>query len=127
MQVLVVDDDPLVRATHERWLASLGIRVYGVSTFKEAIDHIVIKKPDYVLTDYQLPGEEIVRFLDLLPQDLEVIVVSGRSQSGIRKQLSAYGNVKAILEKPISKSQLRDLLFSVEDGVIGNLLARKIA
>lgn len=127
MQVLVVDDDPLVRATHERWLASLGIRVYGVSTFKEAIDHIVIKKPDYVLTDYQLPGEEIVRFLDLLPQDLEVIVVSGRNQSSIRKQLSAYGNVKAILEKPISKSQLRDLLFSVEDGVIGNLLARKIA
>lgn len=109
-QVLVIDDDCLVRSTHERWLSSIGTRAYGVSTFRDALDHLAIKKPDYILTDFQLPGEEIERFLELLPSDIEVIVVSGRSESYIRDKLVKYHGVIAVLEKPINKTQLRDLI-----------------
>jgi len=128
LQVLVIDDDPLVRATHERWLASLGLRVYGVASFKEALDHITIKKPDVVITDMMLPGEIITRFLELVPDNIDVFVISGRNRSKVESELREYSSVvKAVLEKPVSKAQLRDLIYANSSRMDGIAPRLKVA
>jgi len=126
LQVLVVDDDPLVRATHERWLVSIGCRVYGVAGFREALHHISLKEPEIIITDMSIPGEEIGRFLELVPENIDIFVISGRKRSKVQSELCDFQNVKAVLEKPVSKAQLKDLILS-HSTASQNLLKLKVA
>ncbi len=125
-QILVIDDDPMVRATHERWLSSLGLRVYGVQTFREALNIMKIKKPNIVITDMMIPGDPINRFLDLVPDDVDVFVVSGRSKIKVGIELKGYKNVKVILEKPLDKKILSELIVK-NSSEVNNIARLKVA
>lgn len=110
LRVLVVDDDQLVRCTHERWLAGLGLRAHGAETFRDAVNYLSISKPDLIITDYNVPGDEFSRFMQLVPEDVPVVLVSGRASSGLEAETRNYPNIISVLEKPLSKAKLKDML-----------------
>lgn len=91
--LLVVDDQPVVIATLQRFFSSLGCEVKGVCSAEEALEALAQDKFDLVLLDHLLPGQ---RGLDVLPElrrrsGLPVIVMSGHYDAEFRKEALARG------------------------------------
>lgn len=61
--ILVVDDNPDDLFLIRRDLLALGHRVVGVSTAREALDHIGRGHPDVLMTDVGLPGMDGIELL----------------------------------------------------------------
>ncbi len=79
--VLVVEDDPLVRATGMDLFTELGLRVYGAYNGAEAL-RILKEKPHIrlVLADVRMPGmdgTDLAREIARLRPDVRVVLTSG--------------------------------------------------
>ena len=61
--VLVVDDEPGARKIVERILNSHGARVLQAATAQEAYAQIELDKPNVVISDIMMPGEDGISFL----------------------------------------------------------------
>lgn len=81
--VLVLDDEPLVRRTMNRFLASYGYAAVEAATFEEAIDVLRTTKVFAVILDVRLPGRhtglDVIAPLRERPEfaDIPVIVMTG--------------------------------------------------
>ena len=78
--VLLVDDEPLVRASTADMLAELGYAVEEAESGAEALDRIAKRTPDIVVTDHLMPGlsgTELAAALRLTRPGLPVLIVSG--------------------------------------------------
>lgn len=79
--VLVVEDDPLVRATGMEMFADLGLRVYGAYSGAEAL--LMLKtKPQIglVFADVRMPGMDgpaLAREIAHRYSDVKVVLTSG--------------------------------------------------
>ena len=81
LAVLVVEDDPLVRATGVDLFNELGLRAYGAYNAAEAL-RILKDKPQIrlVLADVRMPGmdgTELAREIARLRPDVKVVLTSG--------------------------------------------------
>ncbi|HEY0411743.1 MAG TPA: PAS domain S-box protein [Allosphingosinicella sp.] len=79
-RVLLVDDEPLVRASTADMLAELGYEVIEAESGAEALDLVRARAPDLVITDHLMPGlsgTELARLLAVEAPDLPVLIVSG--------------------------------------------------
>lgn len=79
--VLVVEDDPLVRATGVDLFAELGLRVYGAYNGAEAL-RILAETPHIrlVLADVRMPGmngTDLARAIVRVRPDVKVVLTSG--------------------------------------------------
>ena len=79
--VLVVEDDPLVRASGIDMFADLGLRVYGAYSGAQAL-HLLREKPHIrlVFTDVCMPGMDgasLAREIARLHPDVKVVLTSG--------------------------------------------------
>ncbi|MBN1912519.1 MAG: diguanylate cyclase [Pirellulales bacterium] len=54
--VLLVDDDPSMRRLLSRWLQEAGYHVRQASDGQEALDEIDLDCPDFLVTDWEMPG-----------------------------------------------------------------------
>jgi len=112
VEILVVDDEPMVRELTREMLSQRGAAVYIASSGKEALD-ILNKGPvDIVLTDIGMPGmsgwdlaSEIRR------QGLQVtlLFMSGYLDVEGDARLREYG-VSGVLKKPFQTEQLIELI-----------------
>lgn len=62
--VLVVDDEPLVRRILERWLAEFGYQCRLASDAAVALHELNAKAPDLVICDVNLPGMDGLQLLE---------------------------------------------------------------
>jgi CheY-like chemotaxis protein len=112
--VLIVDDNEDLIALFRRYLRDQPFRVYGAASYDQARQAIIKHQPDAVILDIMLPrrdGWELLRTLrdsDLLPQP-KVIVCSIINDPELSTSLGA----DAFLNKPVSKRQLIETLYSV--------------
>jgi DNA-binding response OmpR family regulator len=93
-RVLVVDDDPGIRATLEEFLALKSYEVRGTADGAAAIREIVQTSPDVVLLDINLPGLNGVEALPTIravAPNAMVIMVSGSTDVELSKRTLAYG------------------------------------
>jgi len=79
--VLVVEDDPLVRATGVDLFAELGLRAYGAYNGAEAL-RLLRDKPQIrlVLADVRMPGmdgPQLAQEIARLHPDVRVVLTSG--------------------------------------------------
>lgn len=119
MQVLLVDDSPLMRRYVSRTLEMTGIDVaiHEAENGKQAIERAVNIRPNVIITDLNMPemsGEELVLHVRNSPdlKDTPVLVLSA-DRSALRPlELSKAGAV-AYLTKPVSPETLRETLMNI--------------
>ncbi len=107
-RVLVVDDDPEIRALLEEFLVRCGYRVSTASDGAEAIRAITATAPEIVLLDIDMPmlrGVEALPAIRGLAPETTVIMVSGTTDAALAKQALAYGAFDYV-SKPIDLAYL---------------------
>ncbi len=109
MTVLVVEDEPAVRAVVVRSLERGGFRVLQASDAAVALQVVDREgRPDLVLTDLMMPGiggAELARRLKARWPDLPVMFMSGYSAEDLRRE-GAVANEGVTIQKPFKPDTL---------------------
>jgi CheY-like chemotaxis protein len=108
-QILVVDDDAMVRTVARRLLESFGLTVDDVSGGRAAIDRVSAKPAAYdaVLLDLTMPeisGPEVLARVREIRPDLPVVVMSGYHEDEASKTLGA--KISGFVQKPFTPGDL---------------------
>jgi CheY-like chemotaxis protein len=120
--VLIVDDDPGLRETLGRMVASVGYGVDCVADAHAAIASVGEHRPDIIITDIYMPagdGFELLNWLRNHGMVIPVIAMSGSSSgTGEYDQLSLAQHLgaAAIIDKPFRQSKLVETI----DRVLAN-------
>jgi PAS domain S-box-containing protein len=107
VRILVVDDDPDVRAFLEAALEGLG---YAVSQAEDGVSGLTMVdevSPDLLLLDYAMPqmnGADVARAVRRSHPHLPIIFVTGYAESGQLE--AALGGEVPLLRKPFTVAQL---------------------
>jgi PAS domain S-box-containing protein len=107
--VLLVEDEPAVRAIAARSLERGGFRVLQASGGADALELMAGQgQPDLVLTDLMMPGiggAELARRLRERWPALPILFMSGYSLEDLRLQ-GALGSERVIVQKPFTPDSL---------------------
>lgn len=119
-RVMVVEDQGLVRAFFERWLAELPRFVLAGSarSGEEALLHVERERPDIALVDLQLPGMDGLEFVRVARQvrpQLRALVVSSLTDPLALTRVRESG-AEGYVEKDATPEQLAEALNAVADG-----------
>ncbi len=106
VRVLVVDDSATTRAYMAQRLSEAGLEVVGVAADPFAArEQILLKKPDVLTLDLDMPRMDVLTFLDRLMTHfpMPVVVVSGLTAARSEMALKALelGAVD-VMDKPVS-------------------------
>lgn len=116
MEVLVVDDDALMRGLLAEWLGEAGYRVREAENGTKALQMLRIRPAGLLISDMDMPGRDGAQTIDearrMLP-GLAVIAISGGARDGQNWATKALklGAAKA-LAKPFER---RELLAAVKE------------
>lgn len=110
-EILVVDDEHLLRSTLRHTLEAAGHVVREAANGIEAIDAITRQRPALVIMDILMPEKEgIETILDIRRQfgDIKIIAMSGGGRVGDTAFLTVAEKLGAdrIIAKPFSRDQL---------------------
>jgi signal transduction histidine kinase len=107
--VLVVEDDPAVRATASAMLADLGYRTIEADTGRLALECVARGGVDLVFSDVILPegmsGVDLAREVEKIAPDLPVLLTSGYTAQ--RLNLSPGARLR-VLGKPYDEARLSE-------------------
>jgi len=121
--VLVVDDDPGVRAVASRMLERLGCTVLQAANGQTAIElfQINCEMIALVLLDLMMPklsGEQVLSELQRVKPDVRVVVMSGYTRHEAAQRFSAF-TPTGFLQKPFTPGELRSAVqgaIALQDG-----------
>ena len=113
LQVLLVEDNALANAALCGVLESWGCTVRACSDAQQACTAVQHIRPDFVICDYRLPGEQngialIAQLRALAGQMLPACLISGDMDEDFRRQAAAADLL--VLRKPIKPASLRSVL-----------------
>lgn len=117
IDVLVVDDDPLMRGLLAEWLSEAGYRVRQAESGATALQMLHNQPAGLLITDMDMPGRDGAQTLDearrLLP-GLPVIAISGGARDARQNWVATALKLGAAktLAKPFERL---DLLAVVEE------------
>lgn len=114
-QILVIDDDPEMRAMLEQTLRAAGHEVQLAADGKSGIELNRAKPVNLVVTDLYMPGKEGVETIMELHRDFpELAIIAMSGKHGASSLLAATRKLGAArtLEKPF---QPHELLTAVEE------------
>jgi PAS domain S-box-containing protein len=119
--ILLVEDDPLVRAHTEKQLASFGYRVHAVEKASKAIELIDGGlKPDLLLTDIVMPGgmngRQLAGELRRRQAGLKVLFTSGYTQGALDQGERMPG--ANFLGKPFRRAELAAKIRELLDEIL---------
>ena len=108
--MLAADDDADARTLVSETLESRGAKVVAVDSADEALVALKTIRPDVVITDYTLPGEDGFALADILrgapaTKHVPLILVSGRDFVG-EAHTRALRLFDRVLLKPVLPDQL---------------------
>jgi len=126
-RILIVEDDPPVRALIRAILSLGGHSVTSAETGEEALTHIGSNPFDLVLLDLMLPemsGYEVLEKMNDLPggNDLKVVVVSALDEEDGRGVHEAMLGVLDHITKPFGSREIED---AVHDALAGDVEERR--
>jgi DNA-binding NtrC family response regulator len=106
--VLVVDDEAVVRDGVTRVLASEGLRVAATDTGRSALEHPALASCRLVLCDLMLPdlpGLEVLKALRSARPELAVVLITGYATAeNVTRALQA--GATGFLPKPFDEAEL---------------------
>ncbi len=117
VDVLVIDDDPIMRELMADWLEAAGYRVRQAGDCGAALAEFKRQAPALVITDMFMPGAcgaEAIARLKAAQPGVALIAVSGYFNSGQRLSAEAALSAGAdrALPKPVKR---RDLIQAVAE------------
>ncbi len=119
--MLVVDDEPGVRALARRFLESDGYAVIEAGHGQEALDIMASKvEVDFLVADLDMPvmrGEEMAKTVRALRPDLRVLYVTACSEQ-LFKDRPELIDGEAFLDKPFTKRGLLEAVSLLKSGFI---------
>jgi DNA-binding NarL/FixJ family response regulator len=120
IRVMIVEDQGMVRAFFERWLAGLPrfALVASAGSGEAALARVEEARPDVVLVDYQLPGMDGLEFVQAARQvrpQLRALVVSSLVDALALTRIREAG-VEGYVEKDATPETLAEALDAVADG-----------
>jgi len=118
--VLLVDDEPQIRAYFETVFSSLGAEVVCCGNGAQALGRFAMASGafDLVVSDQTMPGmsgRELAQQLHLLGSKVPVILCSGYSEI-VEPEEARLLNIVAQLQKPVSKASLLSMVESALQG-----------
>ena len=110
--ILVLDDDPDMRALMQRHLAGAGYDVKLAASANAAKESITAARPDLIIADINLPEESGVEFASRLRDDarsagIPVIYLTGMEQTA---ELAVKTVGFPLLSKPVAPRELLALV-----------------
>ena len=111
LQVLVIDDDDLVRETLEMLLLDAGYSVTSASDGRRGLAELEKATPDFVVTDIYMPEKEgIETIVDIrrTHPNIKIIAMSGGADVGSMPvlQLAEMVGADKVLKKPFLPSEI---------------------
>ncbi len=110
-QILVIDDEPLVRESTAKMLAKFGFSVLEADGGRPALDMIRErgKPPDLILLDLTMPGWDGVRTLSEIRtqgyRTVPVVVMTGYAERDVSRRFGEYPPA-AVIQKPFTIDEL---------------------
>jgi PAS domain S-box-containing protein len=113
LEILAVDDDPLVLANTAALLEDLGHRVRLAVSGKDALDQLA-RDPnvDMIVTDYLMPqmtGAQLCRRIQSMAPEIPILIVSGFAEMD-----ASDGGRFSLLPKPFNREALELALASLQ-------------
>lgn len=114
IQVMIVEDDPMVREINSKFLKRIeGFILYkAVSNLDDAKKFILVKKPDLILLDVYLPKENGIDFLKWIraqEMDIDIILITADKSIERIQEAFRYGVVDYLI-KPFSFERFKEAL-----------------
>ena len=114
-RILVVDDEAHIVQVLSLKLRSAGFEVETATDGEEAIALALARRPDLVVTDFQMPymtGLELCRALAAEPSlaDVPVIILTARGYALDDDDRTSSDNIKRVLGKPFSPRAIVQLV-----------------
>jgi two-component system cell cycle sensor histidine kinase/response regulator CckA len=116
-KVLVVDDEPLVRANVRRSLAPHGFSVFEAPGGLSALSSYERIAPDVLIVDFTMPdldGGEVIRRIREAGSTIPIILSSGHVDSEVLSTLPS-GAIQGLLHKPYGP---KALLATIEQALL---------
>lgn len=115
-KILIVDDDPVIRALVSDYLAAFGYDVITAESGKECLERLDSVSPDILFLDMQMPDmtgrDVLVSLKSAGREDVPVVLFSANDES--RKNTSREGVAPAaFLRKPFDMKELLRLASSL--------------
>jgi CheY-like chemotaxis protein len=110
--LLIVDDEPEIRAEMVEYFEGKGYRVVQAADGLEALEKIEAAIPDAVITDLKMPrydGFELIRRLRATHAEVIIIAVAGTYSHEDLERAGTLG-AQATLRKPIRLRELAETL-----------------
>ncbi|ASB90556.1 response regulator [Bacillus sonorensis] len=103
IDVLIVEDDPMVRELNKRYLSQVdGFRLKGIAaSFQEAVSFLREHHVDLILLDIYMPGRNGVELLTEIRrqnQAVDVIVISAASEMDVVQKTLRFGAVDYLIK-----------------------------
>ena len=118
MQILIVEDDPLVQVSTQGLLASWGYEVHVAASLTQARQLFSSIAPDLLICDYRLPdgnGIQVVQAAEAsYRKKIPCILISGDTSPEVLKEVKAQG--WHLLHKPVRSAKLKSLLSFAQKG-----------
>ena len=114
-KILIVDDSTMSRRIVRGILESAGHEVTEATDGLSALERYSLEKPDLVVLDMVMGGMyglEVLQKLREIDGQAKVIVASADIQNSTR-QMAEQGGSRGFVTKPISKTELLNLVTSV--------------
>jgi len=114
-KVLIVDDQPQMRAFVRAALKGLPIEMMEAGDGLEAMNLIEAEQPDLLLSDYLMPNwdgvtlcQDLRRRTDLKP--IMIVLITGETTPAVLLEAVNHKIVDAALTKPVDVHELRQLV-----------------
>ncbi|MGV6816419.1 MAG: ATP-binding protein [Thiotrichales bacterium] len=119
-RVLLVEDDPIIREIHSRYVKNLGYRCHSVTNVAQASRELETGSYDLVLLDIQLgdgDGVELTRSLrkKFALKNLPVLGLSAQI-SLEERQLALDAGMDEVISKPVTRERLGAMIHCVLQG-----------
>lgn len=117
MRILLVDDEPDLRASTAQALDLAGFAVQDFPTAERVMDLVSFGFPGVVLTDIRMPGMDgltLMNRIHEIDRDIPVILITGHGDVQLAVRAMREGAYDFV-EKPFSSSQLAEIVARASD------------
>lgn len=114
MNVLVVDDEPLILSLLQRAISQEGHDVSLAKTGREALEIVQKSSFDLILTDLWLDDTSALELIsDLSNSCSYIVLMSGASTNS--EEIKAHKKIVSVLQKPFSIKDISELLKKIQN------------